>query len=233
MKNYAGNLDSALAAAQKKTSTEAAWMSFMMFSINAFMAYVFYFGGYLRWNEILNRDEPYTAGSIMVIMFCVVIGAAVLGMMAPHFKAISQSQIAARLAYDTIDHVPKVDPNNGGVPQDKVPSSLKGTFEFKNVSFKYPSRKDLVVLDNFSCTMNANETTALVGPSGSGKSTCIQLIERFYDPSEGQVLLDGKDLKEYDLRSVRQTIGYVGQEPVMFNQTIYENMKYSNPNATK
>jgi uncharacterized membrane protein len=69
--------------------TEAAWMSFMMFAMQAFMAYTFFWGGYLRWNEIMNRDEPYSAGAIMVIMFSIVFGVAVLGMMAPHFKAIS------------------------------------------------------------------------------------------------------------------------------------------------
>ena len=91
-----------------------------------------------------------------------------------------------------MDHVPLVDPNNGGVPLKKLDrSTLKGCFEFKNVSFNYPSRKDLKVLDNFSCIMEPNQTTALVGPSGSGTSTCIQLIDRFYDPTSGSVRLDG------------------------------------------
>ncbi len=68
-----------------------------------------------------------------------------------------------------------------------------------------------------------------MGASGSGKSTIIQLIERFYDPEEGQVLIDGRDLRALNLREVRQKIGYVGQEPVLFNMSIKENLLYGNP----
>ena len=71
-----------------------------------------------------------------------------------------------------------------------------------------------------------------MGPSGSGKSTVVQLIERFYDPHAGQVLVDGVDLREINLRNFRNLIGYVGQEPVLFNQTIEENILYGNPQAS-
>lgn len=74
--------------------------------------------------------------------------------------------------------------------------------------------------------------TALVGPSGSGKSTIVQLIERFYDPESGRVLIDGEDLKNINLRDFRSKVGYVGQEPVLFNQTIRENLRYGKPEAT-
>ena len=76
------------------------------------------------------------------------------------------------------------------------------------------------------------KTTAIVGTSGSGKSTIVQLIERFYDPDIGQVLVDGKDLKNLNLREYRKQIGYVGQEPVLFNMSIKENILYGNPEAT-
>lgn len=179
-------------------------MALIMGVINCFYAYVFYFGGYLRWNKIEHNGELYSPGQIITIMFAIVFGAFMIGMVMPHLKSISEGQIAAKLAYDVIDHTPKIDPNSGGQALEKVDrKTAEGTFEFKNVSFKYPSRDDLLVLDNFSCVMKANQTSALVGPSGSGKSTCIQLIERFYDPTDGQVLLDGKDLRTYDLRSVR------------------------------
>jgi ATP-binding cassette subfamily B (MDR/TAP) protein 1 len=76
------------------------------------------------------------------------------------------------------------------------------------------------------------KTTALVGPSGSGKSTIIQLLERFYDPTSGQVTLDGVDIKDINLKSMRQLIGYVGQEPVLFNCSIKQNMLFAKPDAT-
>ena len=100
------------------------------------------------------------------------------------------------------------------------------------MSFRYPSRPELLVLKNFSCVFEKGKTTALVGPSGSGKSTVVQLLERFYDPVDGEVLLDGMNLKNYQLNSVRRQIGLVSQEPVLFNTTIRENMLYAKPDAT-
>lgn len=73
----------------------------------------------------------------------------------------------------------------------------------------------------------------MVGPSGCGKSTIIQLIERFYNPESGSITLDGIPLDKYDLRQMRQIIGYVGQEPIMFNTTIRQNLLLANPNATE
>ena len=110
--------------------------------------------------------------------------------------------------------------------------SVKGHIEFKNVNFTYPTRTDLQVLKDFTLTIEGGKTTALVGPSGSGKSTVIQLIERFYDPASGTVTLDGKDITSVNLCSMRQQIGYVSQEPILFNCSIRENMKFAKPDAT-
>ena len=142
-------------------------------------------------------------------MFSTVFGAATLGTMAPHLKAITEARIAGKLAYDTIDNVPKI---KASEPGTKVVTSKEtaGKYEFKDVSFVYPSRPDHKILKKFNCVFEAGKTTALVGPSGSGKSTIIQLLERFYDPIEGEIHLDGVDLKKINLRSMRRLIGYVG-----------------------
>jgi len=81
--------------------------------------------------------------------------------------------------------------------------NLKGEIEFKNVTFKYPSRDDLTVLDDFSCVFQAGKTTALVGPSGCGKSTTVQLIERFYNTLSGELLIDGRPINTLNLKSFR------------------------------
>ena len=88
-------------------------------------------------------------------------------------------------------------------------------------------------MKNFSCIFEAGKTTALVGPSGSGKSTIIQLIERFYNPKSGIIKVDGIPIDEYNLRELRKIIGYVGQEPVLFNTSIRENMLFSKSDATE
>lgn len=110
---------------------------------------------------------------------------------------------------------------------------IKGKIELKSVCFRYPSAEDHQVLSEFSLEIEAGKTTALVGPSGGGKSTIIQLLERFYDPTSGSIELDGEPLTSLNLRSMRQHMGYVGQEPVLFNTTIRENLLFAQPNATE
>ena len=87
-------------------------------------------------------------------------------------------------------------------------------------------------MKSVSCTFEAGKTTAIVGPSGSGKSTIIQLVERFYNPNSGNIFFDGEDIRSLDLKSVRNMMGYVGQEPVLFNTTIRENMLFAKRDAT-
>jgi ABC-type multidrug transport system fused ATPase/permease subunit len=106
-----------------------------------------------------------------------------------------------------------------------------GHIEFQNVSFKYPTR-DVYVLKNVSFEIKPNQMGALVGHSGSGKSTCVQLIERYYDISEGVILLDGKDIKTLDPHWLHQKISLVQQEPTLFLMSIRDNIKYGTRNAT-
>lgn len=110
--------------------------------------------------------------------------------------------------------------------------NFKGNIEFRNVSFKYPTR-DAYVLKNVSFVINQNQTGALVGHSGSGKSTCVQLLERFYDVNEGQVLLDGHDIRTIDQHWLHRQIALVSQEPILFRCTIAENLRYGNKDATQ
>ena len=113
------------------------------------------------------------------------------------------------------------------------PDHVEGKVEFKDVTFSYPSRPDVVVLENLSVEANVGKTLALVGPSGCGKSTTVQLIQRFYDPDEGAVLLDGKDIRDLNLRWLRRNIGVVSQEPVLFATTIAENIRYGREGVTE
>jgi ATP-binding cassette subfamily B (MDR/TAP) protein 1 len=111
--------------------------------------------------------------------------------------------------------------------------SVEGNINFRSVDFFYPTRPEEKVLNDFSFDITAGSTVAFVGPSGSGKSTVVALLERFYDPVAGSVLLDGNDIKDINLKCLRHFIGYVGQEPTLFNASIADNIKYGNPSATQ
>lgn len=113
-----------------------------------------------------------------------------------------------------------------------MPGNIKGSITFHNVCFSYPTRPGDQALNNFNIDIEAGSTIAFVGPSGSGKSTIVSMIERFYDPSAGTITLDGINLKHFNVPHLRQLIGYVGQEPTLFNTTIQENIAYGCPGAT-
>lgn len=111
-------------------------------------------------------------------------------------------------------------------------SDTKGFLEFKNVTFAYPGHAQSPVIRNVSFTASPGETVAFIGSTGSGKSTLIQLIPRFYDVSEGQVLVDGIDVREYELAVLRQKIGFIPQKALLFTGTIAENLRYGKEDAT-
>lgn len=143
--------------------------------------------------------------------------------------AKAAAKAAVRL-FKTIDRVSKLDPasKEGGELQ-----SMRGVIEVRDVVFAYPTRATFNILNGYSLEVAAGQMVALCGPSGSGKSTIISLIERFYDPQSGQVMLDGVDIKSLNVRWLREQIGLVGQEPVLFTGTVAENIMYGKTGATQ
>ncbi|XP_077246084.1 ABC transporter B family member 14-like [Tasmannia lanceolata] len=118
-------------------------------------------------------------------------------------------------------------------PKSEVVTEIRGDIEFKNVSFKYPVRPDVAVFKGLDLQVSAGTSLAIVGQSGSGKSSVIALIMRFYDPNSGAILIDGRDIRGLNLRSLRLKIGLVQQEPALFSTTIYENIQYGKEVASE
>ncbi|MFQ3252342.1 MAG: ATP-binding cassette subfamily B protein [Loktanella salsilacus] len=113
-----------------------------------------------------------------------------------------------------------------------VPDVAKGQISFDDVTFRYPSRLSIAALDHVNLTVQPGETIALVGPSGAGKTTIIQLLQRFYDPTEGAIRLDGVDLRDMNRADFRKMIALVPQDPVVFGDTARENIRFGRPDAT-
>ncbi|CAI8584297.1 unnamed protein product [Vicia faba] len=131
--------------------------------------------------------------------------------------------------FETIKRKPKFDAydRSGEILED-----IKGDIELKDVYFRYPTRSDVHIFTGFSLFVPSGTTTALVGQSGSGKSTVINLLEKFYDLDAGEVLICGVNLKNLQLKWIRDQIGLVSQEPILFTTTIRENMAYGKEGAT-
>ncbi|KAK4456597.1 P-loop containing nucleoside triphosphate hydrolase protein [Cladorrhinum samala] len=168
-------------------------------------------------------DGSTTLSKVLIVMMSVMMGAFNLGNVAPNMQAFVTALGAAAKIYNTIDRNSPIDPSkDDGIKLDKV----NGTIRLENIKHIYPSRPEVVVMDDVSLTIPAGKTTALVGASGSGKSTIIGLVERFYAPVEGRVFLDDVDISTMNLRWLRQQIALVSQEPTLFGTTIYENIRH-------
>jgi ATP-binding cassette subfamily B (MDR/TAP) protein 1 len=152
-----------------------------------------------------------------------------LGQASPSITAFAEGQGAAYRLFKTIERQPDIDvyDTTGIFLED-----IKGDVELKDVYFSYPSRPEHLVFHGFSLRVPSGMTIALVGESGSGKSTVVSLVERFYDPQSGEVLIDGVDIRRMNLGWIRGKIGLVSQEPVLFSSTIRENIAYGKDNLT-
>lgn len=164
-----------------------------------------------------------TLAQVLTILFSVMIGAFSLGNIAPNGKAFVSAVAAAGKIYSAIDRDSPIDPKSSA---GRKLDSVAGTVELRDIKHIYPSRPEVVVMDGVDLLVPAGRTTALVGASGSGKSTIVGLVERFYDPVGGEVLLDGHNIQELNVHWLRQQISLVSQEPVLFATTIYNNIRH-------
>ncbi|KAG2714335.1 hypothetical protein I3760_03G021800 [Carya illinoinensis] len=186
-------------------------------------ALVFWYAG------VFIRNGQTDGGKAFTAIFSAIVGGMSLGQSFSNLGAFSKGKAAGYKLMEIIKQKPSIiqDPLDG-----KCLPEVHGNIEFKDVTFSYPSRPDVIIFRNFSIFFPAGKTLAVVGGSGSGKSTVVSLIERFYDPNQGQVLLDNVDIRTLQLKWLRDQIGLVNQEPALFATTILENILYGKPDAT-
>lgn len=168
-----------------------------------------------------------TAGTLVAFLFYALFVAAAVGSLATLFGNFQEAVGAATRVFELLDTRPTVcDP---AAPQS-LPAPLRGEVEFEGVAFRYTPSQAPVIHD-ISFRMGQGEVVALVGRSGAGKTTIASLLPRFWDVSEGRITLDGLDVRDLALDTLRGAIGIVPQEPVLFSGTIRENIAYANPGA--
>ncbi|XP_068529975.1 ATP-dependent translocase ABCB1-like isoform X1 [Anas acuta] len=223
IKRYRKNLEDAKRIGIKKAITANISMGVAFLLIYASYALAFWYGTTL----ILN--DEYTIGKVLTVFFSVLIGAFSMGQTAPSIEAFANARGAAYAVFNIIDNEPQIDSYS---ETGYKPDHIKGNLEFQNVHFSYPSRPDVQILKGLNLKVNCGQTVALVGGSGCGKSTTVQLIQRFYDPKEGTITIDGQDITTLNVRYLREIIGVVNQEPVLFATTIAENIRYGREDVT-
>ncbi|XP_008760919.1 phosphatidylcholine translocator ABCB4 isoform X1 [Rattus norvegicus] len=223
LERYQKHLENAKKIGIKKAISANISMGIAFLLIYASYALAFWYGSTL----VISKE--YTIGNAMTVFFSILIGAFSVGQAAPCIDAFANARGAAYVIFDIIDNNPKIDSFS---ERGHKPDSIKGNLEFSDVHFSYPSRANIKILKGLNLKVKSGQTVALVGNSGCGKSTTVQLLQRLYDPTEGTISIDGQDIRNFNVRCLREFIGVVSQEPVLFSTTIAENIRYGRGNVT-
>lgn len=173
-------------------------------------------------SKMLVEGET-SLSNILTILMATMIGAFNLGNVAPNVQAFTNAVAAAAKIFNTIDRVSPLDSSSDA---GQKLEQIEGSIRLSNIKHIYPSRPEVTVMQDVSLDIPAGKVTALVGASGSGKSTIVGLVERFYDPVQGTVYLDGHDISKLNLRWLRQQMALVSQEPTLFGTTIFNNIRH-------
>lgn len=212
--------------------------SSLYFGVIFFLKYFNYFvaifyGSIIISNKEINflTNQIISGGEINTIILCLIYSGFGISNIMDDLKDLHFARAAAAQLKLLEDEKPQAEDDNRETNKpikinEKIVSrdKIKGEIEFKNVNFHYPEHPDKIILKNFNLKIQAGKKVAVVGESGSGKSTIVNLIERLYDIKEGEILIDGRNILDYDIEFLRSIIGYVQQEPVLFDRSVKENI---------
>jgi ABC transporter fused permease/ATP-binding protein len=218
---YAEAVDRSYRLAAKRALAIGGFRGFITFVGYGAVALVVWYGG----RQVLSGDL--TLGELTAFLLYTGIVAVSISTLAGLYAEFMRAVGSSQRIFELLDRQGGLE-MGGGEPVGEV----TGTLRFEGVDFSYPARFDVAVLRGFELAVEPGEVVALVGPSGAGKSTVASLIPRFYDPTGGRITLDGIDLQRFDPRSLRRKIGAVMQEPVLFAESIADNIRYGRPDAS-
>jgi ATP-binding cassette, subfamily B (MDR/TAP), member 1 len=198
---------------------------------------MFFFGGLIIKNSVDEDtgEVKIKADDVFISLFAIMFGANAAGNAASFGPDMEKAEAAAKKIFRVIEVPSEINAVAMDEKKDKRSIDLdkvRGEIEFREVWFRYPTRKEDFVLRGLNLKVNPNEQVALVGESGCGKSTFVNLLMRFYDADFGTILFDGVDIREYNLHDLRKAISLVMQEPIVFNYSILENILYGKPDAS-
>ena len=184
--------------------------------------------GYFFGSRLVSRGGE-DFGSVFTAVFSAVMGSLAISIATPNITAISQARVGAATLFRLVERPTKIDV---ALPGLTPAEGLRGRVEFRDVVFRYPTRIEALALGGVSFVVEPGTTCAIVGPSGSGKSTIIALLQRWYDPTSGAVLVDGVPVSDYQLAWFRSQCALVSQEPVLWDTSIGDNIRLGRPQAT-
>ncbi|KAI3474839.1 hypothetical protein Pfo_030150, partial [Paulownia fortunei] len=192
----------------------------VVFAIWAFISY---------YGSRLVMYHGVQGGTVFAVGAATMVAGLAFGSSLSNIKYFSEASAAGERIIEVIKRVPKIDSDN---MEGQILQNVLGEVEFKHIEFTYPSRPESIIFEDFNLKIPAGKTVALVGGSGSGKSTVIALLQRFYDPLGGEILLDGVAINKLQLKWLRSQMGLVSQEPALFATSIKENILFGKEDAS-
>ncbi|KAK6623968.1 hypothetical protein RUM44_010825 [Polyplax serrata] len=230
VQRYAKNLEISKSSGIKRGVASGTSGGVMWLIIYSSYAIAFLYGVRLIQASKENGDEIYTPAVLLIVFYGIFMGLTNVGFASAHVETFTRACGAAASIFNVINTTSKINPCS---EDGKIKGNCLGEIEFRNIHFEYPSRPGVTILRGLNLKIKSGEIVAIVGGSGSGKSTLLQLIQRLYDPMKGDIFLDGENIQSLKVSWLRQQLGVVGQEPLLFATTIRENILYGFPTATE